>query len=73
MSGRRYCVAAAGRPLVKECRPWRPRLSRDDSPYERAEKTKFSARLGIPRSAAGRWIGWSFIWPCLGMTAGATT
>lgn len=73
MSGRRYCVRQRAGPLVKECRALRPRLSRDDSPYERAEKNKILRPPRDSRSAAGRWTGWSCILPCLGMTAGATT
>lgn len=51
MSGRRYCVRQRAGPLVKECRALRPRLSRDDSPYERAEKNKI---LRPPRDSSVR-------------------
>ena len=53
MSGRRYCVRQRAGPLVKECRALRPRLSRDDSPYERAEKNKI---LRPPRDSSLRLI-----------------
>lgn len=35
-----YCVRQRAGPLVKECRAIRPRLSADDTPFERAEKNK---------------------------------
>lgn len=35
-----YCVRQQAGPLVKECRALRPRLSSNDTPYERTEKNK---------------------------------
>ncbi len=35
-----YCVRQRAGPLVKECRSIRPRLSVNDTPYERTEKNK---------------------------------
>lgn len=35
-----YCVRQRAGPLVKECRALRPRLSVNDTPYERTEKNK---------------------------------
>lgn len=35
-----YCKRQRAGPLVKECRALRPRLSREDSPWERGEKNK---------------------------------
>lgn len=39
------CVRQRAGPLVKECRALRPRISKDDSPWERAQKN----RILIPR------------------------
>lgn len=44
-----YCVRQRAGPLVKECRALRPRLSADDSPYERGEKMKI---LQPPRDSS---------------------
>ncbi len=35
-----YCTRQRAGPLVKECRALRPRLSANDSPFQRAEKNK---------------------------------
>lgn len=44
-----YCVRQRAGPLVKECRALRPRLSANDSLYERAEKNKI---LRPPRDSS---------------------
>lgn len=44
-----YCVRQQAGPLTKESRAIRPRLSQDDSPYERAEKNKL---LRPPRDSS---------------------
>lgn len=44
-----YCVRQRAGPLVKECRALRPRLSANDSLYERAEKNKI---LHPPRDSS---------------------
>lgn len=44
-----YCTRQRAGPLVKECRALRPRLSPDDSPWERREK---NAILTPPRDSA---------------------
>ncbi|MCI9444324.1 MAG: hypothetical protein HFF69_06315 [Oscillospiraceae bacterium] len=44
-----YCVRQRAGPLVKECRSIRPRLSTNDSPWERTEKNKI---LRPPRDSS---------------------
>lgn len=44
-----YCVRQRAGPLVKECRALRPRLSANDTPYERTEKNKI---LRPPRDSS---------------------
>ena len=44
-----YCVRQRAGPLVKECRSIRPRLSVNDTPYERTEKNKI---LRPPRDSS---------------------
>ena len=44
-----YCVRQRAGPLVKECRSIRPRLSANDSPWERTEKNKI---LRPPRDSS---------------------
>ena len=44
-----YCVRQRAGPLVKECRSIRPRLSANDTPYERTEKNKI---LRPPRDSS---------------------
>ena len=44
-----YCVRQRAGPLVKECRALRPRLSANDSPFERAEKNRI---LKPPRDSS---------------------
>lgn len=44
-----YCVRQRAGPLVKECRALRPRLSPNDTPYERTEKNKI---LRPPRDSS---------------------
>lgn len=44
-----YCVRQRAGPLVKECRALRPRLSADDSVWERSEKMKI---LNPPRDSS---------------------
>lgn len=44
-----YCVRQRAGPLVKECRSLRPRMSADDSPWERTEKNKI---LRPPRDSS---------------------
>lgn len=44
-----YCVRQRAGPLVKECRALRPRLSSNDTPYERTEKNKI---LRPPRDSS---------------------
>ena len=44
-----YCVRQRAGPLVKECRSIRPRLSKNDSPWEKAEKNKI---LRPPRDSS---------------------
>lgn len=44
-----YCVRQRAGALVKECRSIRPRLSADDSPWEKAEKNKI---LRPPRDSS---------------------
>ena len=44
-----YCTRQRAGPLVKECRALRPRLSADDTPWERREKNKI---LVPPRDSA---------------------
>ena len=44
-----YCVRQRAGPLVKECRSIRPRLSGNDTPYERTEKNKI---LRPPRDSS---------------------
>ena len=44
-----YCVRQRAGPLVKECRALRPRLSANDTPYERTEKNKI---LRPPRASS---------------------
>lgn len=44
-----YCVRQQAGPLVKECRALRPRLSANDTPYERTEKNKI---LRPPRDSS---------------------
>lgn len=44
-----YCVRQRAGPLVKECRAIRPRLSANDTPYERTEKNKI---LRPPRDSS---------------------
>lgn len=44
-----YCTRQRAGPLVKECRAIRPRLSADDTPYERAQKNKI---LRPPRDSS---------------------
>lgn len=41
-----YCVRQRAGPLVKECRSIRPRLSKNDTPYERTEKNKILRPAG---------------------------
>ena len=41
-----YCVKQRAGPLVKECRSLRPRLSKNDTPYERTEKNKILRPAG---------------------------
>ena len=45
-----YCVRQRAGPLVKECRALRPRLSANDTPYQRNEKNKI---LRPPRDSSG--------------------
>ena len=54
------CVRQRAGPLVKECRAIRPRLSSNDTPYERTEKNKI---LRPPRDSS--------VWPDAGGPAGA--
>jgi len=44
-----YCTRQRAGPLVKECRALRPRLSANDTPYERTEKNKI---LRPPRDSS---------------------
>lgn len=44
-----YCTRQRAGPLVKECRALRPRLSPNDTPYERTEKNKI---LRPPRDSS---------------------
>lgn len=44
-----YCVRQRAGPLVKECRSIRPRLSANDTPWEKAEKNKI---LRPPRDSS---------------------
>lgn len=44
-----YCVRQCAGPLVKECRALRPRLTANDTPYERTEKNKI---LRPPRDSS---------------------
>ena len=44
-----FCVRQRAGPLVKECRSIRPRLSANDTPYERTEKNKI---LRPPRDSS---------------------
>lgn len=41
-----YCCRQRAGPLVKECRSIRPRLSKNDTPYERTEKNKILRPAG---------------------------
>ena len=66
------CVRQRAGPLVKECRALRPRLSANDTPYQRSEKIKSCGRPETAVSAERVWTGWSCGWHCFALRGSCT-